>query len=687
MKRAWVLAIAVVALGAGAIVKAQAPRSVAVQMKAAQQKAEVEGDLKGAIEEYKKVVAAAGINRALAAEALVRMAGCYQKLGVAEAHTIYQRVLREFGDQKDAVAEARRHVSGANTNDAGLQTRWSGAGVNTEGTVSPDGRYLSYSDPKTGDLAIRDLEAGTSRRLTAAPGDFLTWAQFSTISRDGRQVAYAWFDDTSQLYQLRILPIDATPQTIPRVMKASTELGDVTPCDWSPDGKWLAVRVSRPDRTNQIGLVATSDLSLTVLKSIDWRGSTKMFFSPDGRFLAYDLPAGQSSQQRDVFVLRVDGSAESVAVAHSSSDVVLGWADDGQSLMFASDRTGAMGLWSVPMTNGKPAGTALLMRPNLGPVIASLGATRSGTLMLGFNTSGPNIFTAPIEESTGRLTAPAKPLVDGYLQANRNPSWSRDGKAIVYLSNRAIGPSHLLSGTSFLVIQSLETGSITELQPLLSWFLTPTFAPDGSITVDGSDAKGRRGIFRVDRETGAVSDIVISPLGNCTSGYSWSVDGKFLAYRLGCNTEQLILVRDMLSGQERPLIRGKDLAGPALSPDGKLIAYVDRDAVTKTNTLAVMPLDGGDPKPLLRVSTPVRLADRFVWSADGRHILIARSEAGQNRPIRVSLDGGEPLQYDPKLPWTMRIHPDGQRVAFSDGDSAYEVRSLKIGAPTASGKR
>ena len=85
MKRALVIGITVVALGAGAMLNAQSPRSADVQMKAAQQKAEVEGDLKGAIEEYKKVVAAAGSNRALAAQALVRMAECYQKLGDAES--------------------------------------------------------------------------------------------------------------------------------------------------------------------------------------------------------------------------------------------------------------------------------------------------------------------------------------------------------------------------------------------------------------------------------------------------------------------------------------------------------------------------------------------------------------------------------------------------------------------------
>src|SRR5262245_21350904 len=107
MKRAWLIGMTVVALGGSAMLTAQGGRSADVQMKAAQQKAEVQGDLKGAIEDYKTIVAVAGSNRALTAQALVRMAECYQKLGDAESRTIYVRLLREFGDQKDAVAVAR----------------------------------------------------------------------------------------------------------------------------------------------------------------------------------------------------------------------------------------------------------------------------------------------------------------------------------------------------------------------------------------------------------------------------------------------------------------------------------------------------------------------------------------------------------------------------------------------------
>ena len=41
----------------------------------------VDGNLQAAIEQYKKIVAENGGNRVVAARALLRMAGCYEKLG------------------------------------------------------------------------------------------------------------------------------------------------------------------------------------------------------------------------------------------------------------------------------------------------------------------------------------------------------------------------------------------------------------------------------------------------------------------------------------------------------------------------------------------------------------------------------------------------------------------------------
>ena len=71
---------------------------------------------------------------------------------------------------------------------------------------------------------------------------------------------------------------------------------------YSPDGKSIAARVQRKDKTGQIGLLSVPDGALRILKSVDWRGASTLAFSPDGKYVAYDLPASADTDQRDIFV-------------------------------------------------------------------------------------------------------------------------------------------------------------------------------------------------------------------------------------------------------------------------------------------------------------------------------------------------------------------------------------------------
>jgi len=104
-----------------------------VQLQAAINKETVEGDLKGAIEQYKKI--AQSSDRAVAAKALVRMGQCYEKLGDAEASKAYERVLREFADQKEAVEQARTHLAAKGRSETGMVARrvWAGPDVDLSG--------------------------------------------------------------------------------------------------------------------------------------------------------------------------------------------------------------------------------------------------------------------------------------------------------------------------------------------------------------------------------------------------------------------------------------------------------------------------------------------------------------------------------------------------------------------------
>src|ERR1035437_9859367 len=75
---------------------------------AAQQKETLEGNPRAAIKQYAAIVSKySKTNRAVTAMALVHMAECYQKIGDTQSRKIYEQVVHEYGDQKEAAALAR----------------------------------------------------------------------------------------------------------------------------------------------------------------------------------------------------------------------------------------------------------------------------------------------------------------------------------------------------------------------------------------------------------------------------------------------------------------------------------------------------------------------------------------------------------------------------------------------------
>jgi tetratricopeptide (TPR) repeat protein len=82
-----------------------------VRLRAAIEKEEVDGDLEAAIGLYQKIVADNGGNRAVAAKALLRLGGCYEKLGQGQARRTYQRLVAEYPEQQQEVAAARQRLA------------------------------------------------------------------------------------------------------------------------------------------------------------------------------------------------------------------------------------------------------------------------------------------------------------------------------------------------------------------------------------------------------------------------------------------------------------------------------------------------------------------------------------------------------------------------------------------------
>src|SRR3954470_20918538 len=126
-----------VSIVAALLIPATAPaqKNPEVALRAAMETETVKGDLKAALEQYRKI-ARSGI-RPLAAQALLHMAECYQKLGDTQSRGVYERIIKEYADQKDAVAIAQIKLGGSANSRIATRQMWTGPKVDVYGTISP----------------------------------------------------------------------------------------------------------------------------------------------------------------------------------------------------------------------------------------------------------------------------------------------------------------------------------------------------------------------------------------------------------------------------------------------------------------------------------------------------------------------------------------------------------------------
>ena len=698
----WAGSIAVL-LAVGQLA-AQQPEAAETLLQTAIKKEVVDGNLAGAIDGYKKALAAAKGNRVIAAQALVYMAECYQKLGDAESRKIWEQIIREYGDQRAAVATARARLGGKSVMTAGIVTRqvWTGPDVDAYGGMSLDGRVLSFTDWKTGNLALHDLTTGQNRPLT----DKKDWvnAEFamgSAISRDGKQVAYGWgvvspaVPVKDHFAEVRLIDVNGGK---PRTLFRSHDFSWAYVHDWSADGQWLAVDLDKVDRTEQIGLVSTVDGSIRVLKSIDWPGTSRMAFSPDGKYLAYDRGATDDPRRREIHVLTVVGAVETAVLTQPANDTVLGWSPDGAHLLFASDRSGSRAVWALPMKGGKAAGEPALIKANVSP--RSLGVTRSGALYYSVVASEKSVYVASADFETGKVLSAPTMIPPQYFGSNDFPAWSPDGKYLAYLSQRDSNTrSTHLTGLS---IRSMETGKVRELRPNLSSIYasgnkSPLWSPDAKfLIVTGTDTQGGNGIYRVDAETGDTTQLLRNQRDE--SAVAFSPDGRtlYLRGRDAHTKEIVVLAREMQSGREREILRTIPQVGRglSLSPDGRWLAYGQLNPKDNSTSLRVVSVDGGEPREVARASAPEAIIGALsAWTQDGQSLLFIKDPGnGTPRQLwRIGISGGAARRVELNADWLPSLgisgagpasfHPNGRDVAFVMGEHRLEIWAMENSLP------
>lgn len=567
------------------------------------------------------------------------------------------------------------------------------------GAIAPDGRFFSYTDWSTGDLAVRNLETGKSRRLTKkGTWDIPEFAQaVQAISPDGRHIAYGWQSMTS--CDLRTIDLDGSE----RVIYRDDETANVLPHSWSPDGRHILATFSRKDGTDQMMLVSVADGAAQVLKGFDAAGgsdaSNIMAFSPDGRFVAYDVRSDPESSRRDIRVLSIDGIRDSELVTHAANDFVLGWAPGGW-VLFASDRQGSLDAWAIQVEDGRPLGQPRRVRSHIPPIDWGMFA-RDGSYYYSRVVWMNDVYLTELDPETGKAGSPYK-LID-HVGFNTAAEWSRDGR-LAYASGHGRYPDPFTLG-----ILSPETGEhlrfSLEMTRLGGHAFEPHWSPDG----DALLGSGQRGIRHIDARTGRVSLLVGSP-GGCPGGGDciewpvWAADNRAVFTRFDGGVPRRIFARDVESGLEEELYRVNPPAAVsqlAVSPDGRRLAFVWSDTESGKSALRLMRTSAGSepqdlialPRPSANVPFDSRRGGilRPAWSPDGGYILFTTiepvSEGWGSKLWRIPSGGGAAeflgLLMEGLRSYGLSVHPDGRRIAITAGtprrEETWVMRDLLAG--------
>lgn len=573
--------------------------------------------------------------------------------------------------------EAERQTAAT---DSSQTTRrlWSGRQVDALGSPSPDGKYLSFVDWDTGDLALRELATGHTRSIVKTRGDVSEFAYYSAFSPDGQRLAYSFFD--GETYDLRVIGVDGSS---PRTIFRRTESRDVNVMAWSPDGTQILVTVRWKDATSQIVLVNVETGVTRTLKTLGWQYPSKLAFSPDGRYIAYDFTRDHTSMKRDIAILAADGTVDTPIAAHDGNDRVLGWSPDGR-LFFSSDRDGSPGVWAVPVTNGRAAADPVRLKVDLWRFEHSLGFDKNGTFYYSVTPTVADLYVATIDPTSLKVTTAPQPVAAEDGGTHGPGAWSPDGRLLAYLvSDEAVSVSF-----SRVVIRSLETGDQRLLQPQLAQLRSVQWFPDGrSLLVGAIDLKGRPGLYRVDAQSGSVAVVRLRSHDKQNMfAPSLSPDGATLYFRTFADAQgeiSVVIARDLSSGAEREVYRFSGPMGwPSPSPDGKQLVVAVTEPGRRQSSIVVVPATGGEARTVLALPERYVLAanrGRVVWGPNRNLIFMPTNSKQESEvwSVRADGSGAQKLDLDLKAMMQPQLHPDGRRLLFRAGEMTTEIWAMQ----------
>ena len=505
--------------------------------------------------------------------------------------------------------------------------------------ISPDGRYVAYSQKDGGKQSLWLNRVATRGNVMILPAEAVDIAGL-TFSPDGERIYLVRSASQSVEYRnLFSIPTLGGPEK-----QLLTNIDSAV--SFSPDGSQFVYTTGVP-RRNSIELrIAKSDGSEDhVLWAINdtWIGfEPGAAWSPDGRSIAVSrmLDAAQPP-----FVLDIISVADRRVRELYRGTRPMGrprWLRRGDGLLVVfDDQSGRGQLWTVSY----PRGEARQLTNDLANYEALIDATPDARTVATLQSRivsnlwslSPKDPSKMRQITTGELpTMGVLTASDGTLvvHGDEGKLWSLNAGGS-RRSELAEGASWPVACGPYIIFISAREGvdKVVRINNDGSGAKTltsggmwgPACTPDAKFVFYAENALPRWKIRRVSIDGGDPVDITENPGESIPGRVTISPDGTLLAFPFDEYTPPAtkLAIASIAGGHPLNTIKAlPGLDGPRWSPDGKSLQYlVTRDNATN---LWEQPLAGGAPNQITKFNSG-QIFD-FNWTADGKQLLITRGE-------------------------------------------------------------
>jgi Tol biopolymer transport system component len=621
-------------------------------------KEEGEGSLKEAIELYKSVADNTKADKVLRAKALYQMGNCYEKLGQQEARIVYEKLVANYTDPQELVANAKRKLNKLQTNksfpeNSGITIRQINDADENNVAHSYDGQFVTYNNWDSIRIEIKNLQNGQKWAVTKN-GNWneavIQYMDLSLWSPDSKQIIYGWLKENNSkkefTSELHIVNRDGTND---KIIKSSNNYY-CYPIDWSTDGRYFLYGMVS-DSVFSLMLYTFPDGKEKQITSLSKMDLGTCHFTPDNEYVIFDMPQGHGSENYNIYSVSLSGREITQLISFKEDDRSPHVIPNTNQVVFFSFHTGAKELWAMTVENGKLVGEPRPVKSGIDENSKIKGVLNDGTVLYATYRLNPDFFYAKLDINNNNIFMKNLDIVRNSSRKIVRTIWSPSlSKCAIITGGQFITPYIIKLK---MVEYEMNGGKERELATNLVTFawqpwIEPQWTPDEkSVLIKAQTQeidKKPRGIYRFNFNANKVEEYATQ--NYVFSNWQWkglqfSIDGKtqyFASRDSFYSSVTRLIAKSVETGAERIITQfDKEIETFFLSPDEKLIA------VKYENELRIILVD--NPSEMKKIENPYKNWGTLLgWTNDSKSLLVQKPEGKEAWSIWIQPLDGQPAK-------------------------------------------